>query len=317
MKRALQVLALALIMGAVFTACPTDGGGGGDTTFTDPYGIEMADIPAGTFMMGSPISEVGSVSFERPQHEVTLSAFKMSKHEVTQAQWEAVMGEGTNPSWFTTSTDFPVEQVSWYDAIVFCNKLSLLAGLDPVYSVSGITDWAGLNYSSIFTSNDIDWDAAVMDRSKSGYRLPTEAEWEYACRAGTSTRFWSGDDELTLEGKANVADLTGQESDPYWTEIVNIRDGYAKVAPVGTFAANSWGLYDMHGNVWEWCWDWYGAYGAGPDANPTGADFNILRVYRGGSWFSSGWILRSAQRDGISPSSRYGDIGFRLVRAAH
>ncbi|GHU48965.1 hypothetical protein FACS1894200_06950 [Spirochaetia bacterium] len=263
-------------------------GGGEEVPFTYPYGIVMAEIPAGTFMMGSPLGEVGRESDET-QHSVTLSAFKMSKHEVTQAQWQAVMG---NNPFYSKGNDKPVETVSWYGAIAFCNKLSLIAELEPVYSVNGITDWAGLAYSSIPTLDNATWNAAFRDPSKSGYRLPTEAEWEYACRAGTITPYFSG----------SSVDTAGW----YTSNSGN------KAHPVGTKQANAWGLYDMHGNAWEWCWDWYGVYSS---ANPSGAASGAYRVVRGGSWSHYAQFLRSAYRGDRAPASsdNFGS-GIRLAR---
>jgi formylglycine-generating enzyme required for sulfatase activity len=134
-----------------------------------------------------------------------------------------------------------------------------------------------------------------MDTSKNGYRLPTEAEWEYACRAGTTTAYNTGD---------IINDNTGWYS----------TNSGSKTQQVGLKPANAWGLYDMHGNVWEWCWDWYKEDITEDNTDPTGAVIGFLRVQRGGSWYDFGWNLRSARRDCYTPSFRYYDIGFRLVR---
>ncbi|MHC6202251.1 formylglycine-generating enzyme family protein [Breznakiellaceae bacterium SP9] len=241
--------------------------------FTYPYGIVMAAIPAGTFAMGSPSDEVDHQSDET-LHDVTLSAFTMSKHEVTQAQWQAVMG--SNPSFFTFSIENdkrPVERVSWYETIEFCNRLSVLAGLSPAYTIS---------------ETNVTW-----NRSANGYRLPTEAEWEYACRAGTTTPFNTGDNITT--DQANY-------------------DRSTSTVAVGTFAPNAWGLYDMHGNVWEWCWDWYGSYPSVPETDPMGAASESNRVFRGGGWNNSALYMRSAYRDDDTPTVRYSQLGFRVVR---
>jgi formylglycine-generating enzyme required for sulfatase activity len=250
-------------------------------------------IPGGTFMMGSPASEAERSSDET-QHRVTVSGFYMSRYEVTQREYEAVMG--TNPSYFK-GANLPVEQVSWFDAVEYCNARSRKEGLTPAYTLSGSGD-----------SRTVTW-----NRSATGYRLPTEAEWEYACRAGTTTRFSSGDNETSLAGKANVADLTAKEKYTDAT-VVNIRDGYAEPAPVGSFAANPFGLYDMHGNVWEWCWDWFGDYSSGAQTDPMGASSGSSRVWRGGGWNNSGQLVRSAFRIYDTPSTRYSNLGVRLLR---
>jgi formylglycine-generating enzyme required for sulfatase activity len=255
-----------------------------------PVPANMVRINGGTFTMGSPASEVDRRDNEGPQHRVTVSSFYMGKYEVTQKEYQEVMG--TNPSYFK-GDNLPVEQVSWFDAVNYCNRLSQKEGLTPAYTING---------------ENITW-----NQNANGYRLPTEAEWEYACRAETTTRFWSGNDETSLAGKANVADLTAKEKYTDWT-IVNIRDGYAETSPVGRFSPNSWGLYDMHGNVWEWCWDWYGDYPSNAQTDPRGASSGSNRVFRGGSWSNYAQILRSAYRDYYTPSSRYYFIGFRVVR---
>jgi formylglycine-generating enzyme required for sulfatase activity len=246
----------------------------------------------------------------------------MGKYEVTQAQYQAVMG--LNPSYFSGSSRQPasgevqerrpVEQVSWYDAIVFCNKLSIREGLPPVYSINGITDPAILE-----TANSEAWDTVEADWNAVGYRLPTEAEWEYACRAGTETVYNTGD-----AISANTGWYTSNSD--------------SKTHEVGKKPPNAWGLYDMHGNVYEWCWDRYGenyytATGAGTD--PRGPSTGSYRVKRGGSWNTGTNIyLRSAYRgiilsystpngsnssnnDGsyFYPSYRRNGVGLRVARS--
>ena len=194
-------------------------------------------------------------------HEVTLTKpFKIGVHEVTQAQYEQVMG--VNPSKLK-SANKPVEMVSWKDAVEFCRRLTDL----PAEKAAGNV-----------------------------YRLPTEAEWEYACRAGTTTKFSFGDDESQLVEHA-------------W---VDRNSGY-QTHPVGQKLANPWGLYDMHGNVWEWCSDWYGDYPSDAVTDPTGASRGSFRVSRGGSWGSTAEVCRSASRLWFYPAFRY-DLfsGFRV-----
>jgi formylglycine-generating enzyme required for sulfatase activity len=243
-------------------------------------------IKGGTYMMGSPADEPEREDDEI-QHQVTVSGFYMGKYEVTQKEYEEVMG--TNPSAFE-GDNLPVENVSWYDAVEYCNKRSQKEGLTPAYTISGEGD-----------NRTVDWNYKA-----NGYRLPTEAEWEYACRAGTTTPFSTGNNITTSQANYdgnypynNNAEGTNRE----------------KTTAVGSFAPNAWGLYDMHGNVFEWCWDWYGAYSGGSQTDPVGAVTSTYRVARGGSWRDDGLYLRSARRDDDYPSSWFYSLGFRLVRS--
>jgi formylglycine-generating enzyme required for sulfatase activity len=238
-------------------------------------GLRMVPISAGSFTMGSPPGESGRDDDEK-QHRVTLTrGFLMSATEVTQAQYEAVMGE--SPSHFEGASR-PVESVSWYDAVRFCNALSEREGLRPAYRIAG--------------------DRVTWDRDADGYRLPTEAEWEYACRAGTTTRFHTGDGEADLDRAGWYSGNSGRETHD-----------------VGQKAANAWGLYDMHGNVWEWCWDWYDSYGgdATDPAGPSGP--GDYRVLRGGYWYNYAQDCRSANRYDFNPDSSFFYVGFRPVRS--
>jgi formylglycine-generating enzyme required for sulfatase activity len=251
-------------------------------------------VEGGTFTMGSNSGD----NDEKPVHQVTISkAFYMGKHEVTQKEWVEVMG--SNPSSFKGDS-LPVERVSWYNVIEYCNKRSIKEGLTPAYTVDkGRAD----------PSNTNDYDAVkwvvTWNRSANGYRLLTEAEWEYACRVGLTAPFNTGDTITTEQ-----ANYTGNY--PYNNAAKGTNRG--KTTAVGSFAANRWGLYDMHGNVWEWCWDWYDDYKSGAQTNPLGADSGSIRVARGGSWGSFARYLRSAYRDGHTPSHRDDGLGFRLVR---
>jgi formylglycine-generating enzyme required for sulfatase activity len=253
------------------------GGIGGGTTSAG-----MVRIPGGTFMMGSPDSEPERGGDE-VQHSVTVSSFLMGRYEVTQREYQEVMG--WNPSSFS-GDNLPVEYVSWYDAIEYCNARSQREGLTPAYTISG---------------SNVTW-----DRSANGYRLPTEAEWEYACRAGTSTPFSTGNNITTSQ--ANYDGNYPYNGNPKGT----YRE---KTTEVGSFAPNAWGLYDMHGNVWEWCWDWYGDYTSGSQTDPGGPYTGADRVLRGGCWYSNGRDLRSAYRGRYYPSNRNVNLGFRLVRS--
>jgi formylglycine-generating enzyme required for sulfatase activity len=256
--------------------------------------IKLKRIPAGTFRMGSPDDDKDVQSNEKPQREVRISRpFYLGVFEVTQAQYHAVTGQ--NPSYFSStgggrsviagqSTDqHPVETFSWLEAVRFCNTLSEREGLKPFYEIDAdnvqVPDWNG-----------------------TGYRLPTEAEWEYACRAGSTTRYGFGDDQ-------------GELSKYAWFG----KDLEKGTHAVGQKQPNAFGLYDMHGNVWEWCWDWYNAeyYKQMLNINPTGPPTGTDRVLRGGSFRNLPANLRSAFRTGIQPALRIDITGFRLARTFH
>jgi formylglycine-generating enzyme required for sulfatase activity len=244
-------------------------------------------INGGTFTMGSHANEPERRDSEGPQRQIMVSSFYMGKYEVTQKEYQEIMG--TNPSYFK-GDNLPVEQVSWFDAVEYCNKRSQKEGLPPAYTISGSAD-----------NRTVTW-----NRNANGYRLPTEAEWEYACRAGTTTPFNTGNITTT-----NQANYNGNY--PYNNNAKGIYR--QKTTDVGSFTPNAWGLYDMHGNVYEWCWDWYGDYTSEAQANPVGAVSGSFRVIRGGSWVSFWRTLRSANRGFDTPSYRDFDGGFRLVRS--
>ena len=242
----------------------------------------MVRIEGGTFTMGSPANETGRLDNEI-QRQVAISAFYMSRYEITQKEYQEIMG--ANPSRFK-GDNLPVETVTWFDAIEYCNKLSQKEGLTPAYTITGRTPATG--YPITAATVTANWSA-------NGYRLPTEAEWEYACRAGTATAYNTG---------ASISDNTGWYS---------ANSGY-RTKPVGQKPANAWGLHDMHGNVREWCWDWHGSYQTGAQTDPRGASSSTYRVIRGGSYSDSAGITRSADRDSNCPFISYSYIGFRVVR---
>jgi formylglycine-generating enzyme required for sulfatase activity len=248
------------------------------------YLENLVEIPAGVFRMGD-VTGNGIWPEEHPVHEVTISqSILMGATEVTQAQWTAVMGY--NPSHFQ-SDSLPVEGVRWIDAVEFCNKLSIQEKLDTCYRVSG--------------------DTVVCDFNASGFRLPTEAEWEYACKAGTETDYYTGN------MSAPDCDPLDQALDRAGWYCGN--DGQ-RTQPVGRREPNAFGMFDMHGNVYEWCWDWYSgnAYGSSPVTDPRGPASGAMRVVRGGSVFETADMCRSASRSGNTPTDRFTDIGFRIVR---
>ena len=220
--------------------------------------LQMVFVEGGTFQMGA-TSEQGSAaeSAEKPAHDVTLDGFYIGAYEVTQAQWKAVMG--SNPS-YCVGDDLPVEKVSWYDAVSFCEKLSQMTGKK--------------------------------------YRLPTEAEWEYAARGGQQAA------GTKYAGSNSIGDVA-------W--CTNNSGG--KTHPVGQKQPNALGLYDMSGNVWEWCSDWYDSdyYSSSPSVNPQGPSGGARRVHRGGSWYSDARYCRVSHRDYFTPDRQGEDVGFRVV----
>lgn len=252
----------------------------------------MVLIRGGSFVMGSPESENWREKDET-QHTVVLDDFWISKYEVTQAEYEAVMKK--NPSSFR-GKNLPVESVSWYDAVAFCNALSERDGFSAVYEIDG---------------EKVSW-----NKNADGYRLPTEAEWEYAVRAGTQTPF-------SQEKSPGDSDANFYAHYPYNIEqnyfndsVLETRPGYyrQKTVAVGSFAPNKNGLYDIHGNVSEWCWDVYGAYPKGTVKNPGGAENGSVRVCRGGGWNDFGKHLRCAYRSSCLPEDISASRGFRVVR---
>jgi len=256
----------------------------------------MVRIQGGTFTMGSSANEPERRNDET-QHQVTVSSFYIGKYQVTQKEYQELMGK--NPSLFK-GDNLPVERVSWYDAVEYCNALSLKEGLMPAYTID--KDRSDANNKN--ENDTLRW-LVTLNKNANGYRLPTEAEWEYACRAGTTTPFNTGNNITT--GNANY-----NGNNPYNN---NSKGEYRqKTTNVGSFSPNPFGLYDMHGNVCEWCWDWYGSYASGEQKDPTGAISDFYRVVRGGSWDDSGQDLRSAFRNGLTPLGSRDDFGFRLVR---
>jgi len=249
---------------------------------------DMVMIKGGTFTMGSPSNERWCDNGE-VQHQVTVSSFYMGKYEVTQKEYLEIMG--TNPS-YLKGDNLPVEQVSWYDAVEYCNKRSQKEGLTLAYTI----DKNRSDPNNKNNRDDVKW-TVTLNKNANGYRLPTEAEWEYVCRAGTTTPFSTGNNITT-----NQANYDGEE----------YRE---KTTPVGSFAPNPWGFYDMHGNVYEWCWDWYGNYSSRPQTDSVGAVSGSGRVIRGGNWGCSVESVRSAFRSYFYPFYRYSGIGFRLARS--
>jgi formylglycine-generating enzyme required for sulfatase activity len=259
----------------------------------------MVLIPAGTFTMGSPTSELWREADET-QHQVTLTrSMYVSTCEVTQSEWQAVMG--WNESSFPGAQK-PVEQVTWFDAVSYCNQRSIRDGKTPAYT---ITDEMALGRHII--SAAVRWNPAAI-----GYRLLTEAEWEYACRATSTLAFCNGAIEIRycLPVDSNLGRVG------WYCGNTSPGSTYSgSTHAVGGKAANAWGLKDMHGNVWEWCWDWYGPL-SGNATDPTGPTSGALRVRRGGGWFNYASDCRSASRLYYLPDGRSEHLGFRLAMNA-
>ena len=239
---------------------------------------QMVWVSGGTFTMGSTGSDADGD--EEPLHSVSVSGYYIGKYEVTQTQWTSIMG--SNPS-YSKGDNRPVEKVSWTDCCRFCNALSDHYGLQRCYSISGSGDGASV----------------TMVQSSGGFRLPTEAEWEFAARGGNSSRGYK------YSGSDNI-DYVAWYKD---------NSGITRTHDVGGKNSNELGIYDMTGNVWEWCWDWYGAYTSQTQTNPTGAYSGSLRVNRGGSWSHDARSCRCTYRYYNSPSYRYDYLGLRLVLA--
>jgi formylglycine-generating enzyme required for sulfatase activity len=302
-----------------FTGAPP-----GATFVTNSIGMKLARIPAGEFRMGSDESaeslgrafptcefeRIDKLDDEQPLHRVRITkAFYLGVHEVTIDQFrrfteeapyeaesdrdgtggwgysaEVAYFEGRRPrySWrdpgFRQAGNHPVVNVTWNDAVAFCEWLSRKEGRT--------------------------------------YRLPTEAEWEYACRAGSTTRYQNGDDPEALTDVAALYDRTTKDVFPQWASCaVHGTDGHAFTAPVGIFRPNAFGLCDMHGNVWEWCSDWYGEdyYATSPSNDPQGPETGVVRVRRGGSWHTWHLYMRSSFRNYNTPDTRYVLVGFRVA----
>lgn len=251
-------------------------------------------IQGGTFRMGSPESEDWREADEA-EHEVAVSDFYMGQYEVTQEEYQRLMG-GHNSTF--SGDNLPVENVTWFDAVSYCNARSQEEGLSPAYVIDGQT---------------VSW-----TRSADGYRLPTEAEWEYACRAGTTTPF-NTETSVSAEEANYFGHYPYQIEGNYFSqEKLDTKPGEYRqtTVPVGSFSPNRWGLYDMHGNVGEWVWDYYGPYSMEAQTDPSGPASGTLRVNRGGGWNDFAKNLRSAYRASAPPENGSISIGFRLARGA-
>ncbi|MBK9576798.1 MAG: SUMF1/EgtB/PvdO family nonheme iron enzyme [Fibrobacterota bacterium] len=256
-----------------------------------PFG--MNHIPAGTFMMGSPTTETGRSSDET-QHEASVSAFWMDRTDVTRSQYHSLMG--ILPAGYTCkSSTCPVEGVTWFDAVLYCNARSRRDGLDTMYSYTSLIVPALYGYAT----GDLPGLTLRHGVAAPGYRLPTEAEWEYAARGGTKTAYYWGDDDLDAVRKYAW----------WWSNGAQI------ARPVAMKPENAYGLYDMAGNVYQWVGDFYDTYPTTATKDYEGPATGYARVMRGGDSFSVDWDLRSANREWRGPGNGFSLVGFRCVRS--
>ncbi len=266
----------------------------------DLHTYDMVYIEGGMFSMGD-VACVGHYS-EAPVHSVTLADYYIGRYEVSQKEYYEIMGSNPSLQQYGIAEALPVFNVHWYATLVYCNKRSVAEGLTPCYSINGSTDTN--DWGTVPSSSNSAWNAVICDWNANGYRLPTEAEWEFAARGGVLNNddyLYSGcvtDDDLLNKGWFSGNDLTGT------------------VKEAGSLLSNQLGLHDMSGNVWEWCWDWYSSYSSAQQTDPTGPSTGAYRIQRGGSWNNYSDCSRSSYRDYMSMSAS-GYIqysGFRVVR---
>jgi len=293
------IVALAVVILCSFVACNNDS----ENDAPKNISFEMVLISGGNFIMGSDDDGAAACIAPRPERTVMVDSFYIGKYQITQVHYLELMG--TNPSFFQSTNipsgvngnNLPVETVNWYNAVEFCNKISERDGFNPAYNIDKINK----DPNNAEELDTIKWMVSLIDGSD-GYRLPTEAQWEYACRAATTTAYNTGD---------TISNETG------WYNA----NSSGRTQEVGKKAPNAWGLYDMHGNVWEWCWDYvnfggdnYYDIAPDPDTNPLGLNSGNRRAERGGSWKSPPNRVTSSYRERYRPHNTSYDLGFRVVR---
>ena len=310
MKKNRWIAALAVMVLVFAVAGCSDPSSGGSENLSGA-GNSSGNIPEvfvkvkGTTITGNESWTPSSGVFVSGR-SITIPDMYVCDHEVTRGEFKELMGidpsavsaydKDGNKLTGDAVLNNPVNYVNWYAAIAYCNKLSLKENLTPCYSVSGVTDWENLAYGSIPTSSNSAWDALTYDKEADGYRLPTEAEWEWLARGG---------ENYIYAGSNNLDDVAWYTTN---TKDTGTRE-------VKTKKANGYGLYDMSGNVWEWCYDWYGSVKS--STADTGASSGSARVRRGGSWFYDDLGCPVSSRDFSSPYDRLSFYGFRVVRSAN
>lgn len=321
-----------LLCCALFLVLASSGATAAETE-RNSLGMAFVKLPAGEFAMGSdeapealaraypqlPPGRFQQLDDERPVHRVRITrAFWMGQHEVTVGQFRAfVDASGYVPESIADGTGGYGWRADYDPATT--PRGDAFEGRDPRYSWRNPGFVQGDDHPVVnVTWNDAQALAAWLSRTEGRhYRLPTEAEWEYACRAGSRTRYSTGDDPASLPGAANLFDARSARYWPRWSAMaLQADDGFAFTAPVGRFAPNAWGLYDMHGNAWEWVADWHDDdyYAHSPVDDPQGPAAGTVRVRRGGSWHTWAFYARSSYRNWNTPDTRYTLVGIRLVR---
>jgi formylglycine-generating enzyme required for sulfatase activity len=305
---------------ATITVTVSDGSLSASDTFlltvnsAAPTGFAL--IPQGAFTMGNSVAADTDIT-DAPTRTVTLDAFYMGKYEVTKAEWDEVRTWGLSNGYTDLAagsgkaSNHPVQTITWYDMVKWCNARSQKEGLTPAYYTNDAQ-------TTIYKTGSVNVTNAQVKWTANGYRLPTEAEWEKAARGGLSGKRFPWGDTIS-HSQANYYASSGFSYDSSGS-VNNYHPTYATgsmpyTSPVGAFAANGYGLFDMTGNVFEWCWDWYGTYASGSQTNPRGTTSGTRRVFRGGSWDSGADDGRVALRDHEPPGNTDDEFGFRVLRS--